>query len=237
VRALFHPRDWRRATVRSYRQTHFLQPAKIGGCIAIAALNLSWQGHGILRAWPSVARFVLVALACYALTTVAEFLWLLLAHPPLSDFEPRVEEKPVAAPDAVDPLIQTLKEVPPDVLREGTLQLAEQMKSFEAGTDKEFVSTMLETRPLQDATEAELDQVIAEDSGQLMQRHLSTWRTYREQFYRPARAFRDELRRRLGIRNTVNEPKIPALDQAVLTGVNPISQAADYLVALARRLK
>jgi len=33
------------------------------------------------------------------------------------------------------------------------------------------------------------------------------------------------------------EPKIPALDQAQLTGAKPIAQAADYLAGLARRLK
>jgi hypothetical protein len=71
----------------------------------------------------------------------------------------------------------------------------------------------------------------------LLERQLLTRRTYRERFFRPARAFRDELRKRLGIRNVSREPKIPALDQGVLSGARPITQAANYLVALARRLR
>ena len=69
-----------------------------------------------------------------------------------------------------------------------------------------------------------------------MERTLSQTRVP-ERFYRPARAFRDELRKRLGIRNVSREPKIPALDAGVLSGAKPITRAANYLVALARRLK
>ena len=65
---------------------------------------------------------------------------------------------------------------------------------------------------------------------------MVTWRIYRERFYRPARAFRDELRKRLGIKNPRREPEIPALDQAALTGAKPITVAADYLTELANRL-
>ena len=39
------------------------------------------------------------------------------------------------------------------------------------------------------------------------------------------------------LHNLQREPKIPALDQAQLTGSKPIAQAADYLAGLARRLK
>ena len=80
---------------------------------------------------------------------------------------------------------------------------------------------------------AQLDQ----QSAELVEHNLRTWRAYKERFYRPARAFRDELRKRLGIRNVNSEPKIPALDRAALTGAKPIAQAADYLAGLARRLK
>src|SRR2546423_1674716 len=75
------------------------------------------------------------------------------------------------------------------------------------------------------------------ESRELMQRHLLTRRAYRERFYRPARALRDELRKRLGIRNVSREPRVPALDEGVLSGAKPITHAANYLVALARRLK
>jgi hypothetical protein len=79
--------------------------------------------------------------------------------------------------------------------------------------------------------------VLDQQSTELLEHDLRTWRAYRERFYRPARAFRDELRKRLGIRNVSREPRIPALDQALLIGAKPIAQAADYLAGLARRLK
>ena len=79
--------------------------------------------------------------------------------------------------------------------------------------------------------------MLDKQSAELMQHNLRRWRTYRDRFYRPARAFRDELRKRLGIRNVNSEPRIPALDQAILSGAKPIAQAANYLAALARRLK
>ncbi|MDQ6873133.1 MAG: hypothetical protein M3037_14205, partial [Gemmatimonadota bacterium] len=70
----------------------------------------------------------------------------------------------------------------------------------------------------------------------LIRQHLTTWRTFRDQFYRPAIAFRNELRKRLGIRNLQRQPEIPALDQATLTGAKPITEAADHLTELANRL-
>jgi hypothetical protein len=160
-----------------------------------------------------------------------------MAPLPPPSIEERLAAEPPPAPEPVDPLVETLREVPPAVLKQGTLQLAEEMRTFEAEGDKEFVTTLLTTPPLANQTDEQLEEALDEQSKELMQSHITTWRTYRDRFYRPARAFRDELRRRLGIRNTSNEPNIPALDQAVLTGANPISDAADYLVALARRLK
>ena len=87
------------------------------------------------------------------------------------------------------------------------------------------------------ATESDRDEVLDKQSAELFEHSLRTWRAYRERFYRPARAFRDELRKRLGIRNLNSEPRIPALEKAELSGSKPIAQAADYLAGLARRLK
>jgi hypothetical protein len=214
-----------------------LHPTRIAPALAVAAINILWQGHGVFRTLPLFGRFVLVALITYLLTTLAEFVWLAMAPLPPPSIEERLAAEPPPAPEPVDPLVETLREVPPAVLKQGTLQLAEEMRTFEAEGDKEFVTTLLTTPPLANQTDEQLEEALDEQSKELMQSHITTWRTYRDRFYRPARAFRDELRRRLGIRNTSNEPNIPALDQAVLTGANPISDAADYLVALARRLK
>jgi hypothetical protein len=117
------------------------------------------------------------------------------------------------------------------------LELAKEMKAFEAVADREFVNTLAGVQQAVVASEAERDEVLDKQSTELVEHDLRTWRAYRERFYRPARAFRDELRKRLGIRNVNSEPRIPALDQAVLTGAKPIAQAADYLASLARRLK
>jgi hypothetical protein len=238
VRIPIQARIWRRSIPGAWKQTQFLQPAKLAGCVAISALNILWRGHGLLRSAPPVTRFVMVAVACYAVTTLAEFLWLVRTGPRFTGFESPTPAKDLTqANSSVDPLVEQLRELPPEELRDETLQLAKEMKSFEAGSDREFVNTLAGTRPLQVATEAERDEVLDKQSVELMEHDLRTWRAYRERFYRPARAFRDELRKRLGIRNVNSEPRIPALDRAVLTGAKPIAQAADYLAGLARRLK
>jgi len=230
-------RIWRRSIPGAWKRTQFLQPAKLAGCVAIAALNILWRGHGIFRSAPAVTRFVAVAILCYVITTLAEFLWLMRTGPRFTGFESPTPAKHVAPIDSADALVEQLRELPPEELRDETLQLAKEMKSFEAGSDREFVNTLAGAPPIQVATEAERDEVLDKQSIELMEHNLRTWRAYRERFYRPARAFRDELRKRLGIRNVNSEPRIPALDRALLTGAKPIAQAADYLAGLARRLR
>jgi len=147
------------------------------------------------------------------------------------------EKTPVQAAPELDPLVEQLSELPRAELKEETLQLAAEMRTFEAGSDGAYVSTLLMPRTLEGMSEEEVDKALDRESTELIQRHLVTWRVYRERFYRPARAFRDELRKRLGIRNPRREPQIPALDQAALTGAKPITEAADHLADLANRLR
>jgi hypothetical protein len=227
---------WRRSIPIAWKQVHLLQSGKIAGAVAISALNVLWTGHGVLRSSPVAVRLVAVWVICYVLTTVAEFLWLLSSGPRFTGFE---SPTPPATGEfeSVDPLVEQLKTLPPSALREETLQLATEMKSFEAGSVREFVATLASPPPLQAATEAERDEALDRESIGLVERHLLTARAYRERFYRPARALRDELRKRLGIRNTNREPTLPALDEGVLDGAKPITEAANYLAALARRLK
>lgn len=231
------PRKWRRSVPRAWKQTQLLHPAKIAGCVTISALNILWHGHGILRSSPPVLRFVIVGVVCYVVTTTAEFLWFLYSGPSFTGFESPTAAKGATKPPSIDPLVEQLKELPPAELREEVLQLAKEMKSFEAVSDREFVATLAGAKPLSVDTEAERDEVLDQQSAELVEHNLRTWRAYKERFYRPAHAFRDELRKRLGIRNVNSEPKIPALDRAALTGAKPIAQAADYLAGLARRLK
>lgn len=228
---------WRRSIPSAWLQVRLLQPGKIAGAIAVAALNLLWQGHGVLRSSPSTTRFVSVGVICYVLTTLVEFLWFLHNGPRFTGFESPASAPATGEFEAIDPAIEQLKTLPPSELREETLQLAEEMKAFEAGADREFVTTLSSPPPVTADTEAERDEALDRESAVLMARHLRTWRAYRERFYRPARALRDELRKRLGIRNTNSEPWLPALDEAELSGAKPITQAANYLVGLARRLK
>jgi len=189
-----------------------------------------------MRSSPTAVRLIEVALVCYVVTTIAEFLWLLSTGPRFTGFES--PNAPATGEfETIDPIIDQLKSLPPADLREETLQLAAEMKSFEAGSDREFVTTLASLPPIVAGTEAEGNEALDRESAMLMERHLSTWRVYRERFYRPARALRDELRKRLGIRNTNGEPWIPALERAELSGAKPITEAANYLVALARRLK
>jgi len=237
VRISLQPRVWRRSVPRAWSQTQLLQPAKIAGCVAISALNVLWRGHGILRSSPAATRLVVVGVVCYVAMTLAEFLWLLRTGPKFTGFESRTGAKAKTEVDSTDVLVEELSELAPAELRDETLQLAKEMKSFEAGSDREFVNTLAGVHPIPVASEAERDEVLDRQSAELMEHNLRTWRAYRERFYRPARAFRNELRKRLGIRNVNGEPRIPALDQALLTGAKPIAQAADYLAGLARRLR
>jgi hypothetical protein len=234
VRIFLQPRIWRRAVPRAWKQVQFVNITKLAACVAIAAVNLLWRGHGILRSSPAVLRFVVVALACYVVTTIAELVWLVHKGPKFTGFESTTSEK--SRTDSTDALVEELSALPPADLRDETLQLAKEMKSFEAGSDREFINS-LANPPLRVAGDADRDEVLDQQSAELMEHNLRTWRAYRERFYRPARAFRDELRKRLGIRNVNSEPRIPALDRAILTGAKPIAQAADYLASLARRLK
>jgi len=226
-----------RATPIAWEQLPLAQPTRIAGCVTIAALNILWQGHGVLRGEPKALRFIAVAVSCYLVTTFAEFLWLLVTGPRFTGFESPTAANGVAASETTDPLTNQLSALDTAELKIEALQLADEMKRFEAGSDREFVKS-LESDPLPAASsEAEKDEAFDQQSSELMEHNLRTWRTYREVFYRPARALRDELRRRLGIRNVNGEPRIPALDRAVMAGAKPIAQAADYLAGLARRLR
>lgn len=227
----------RRAVPIAWRQVRILHVGKIAGCVAISALNILWQGHGVLRSSPAPFRFAAVAVLCYVATTVAEFLWLLANGPRFTGFESPSGPPPTGEYEAFDPLVAELKTLPPSELREEALQLATEMKSFEAGSDREFVTTLASEPPVATVSEAERDEALDLESKELMERHLETLRTYRENFYRRARAVRDELRKRVGIRDARREPPIPALDEGTLDGAKPITQAANYLAALARRLK
>lgn len=203
----------------------------------ISVLNILWTGHGVFRSWPVGARFAGVLALSYLIVTTAEFVWLVLTVPQPVDMGFREEAPASPITPEVDPLVEQLRVVPAPVLKEGTLQLAEAMRTFEAGSDGDYVSTLLSPRTLETLSEEERDKELDRESSELIQRHLTTWRAYRDRFYRPAIAFRNELRKRLGIRHSHGEPKIPALDQAVLTGAKPITEAADHLTELANRLQ
>ena len=189
-----------------------------------------------MRSSTVVVRAAVVGLGCYVVIMIAELLWLMRVGPKFTGFESTTAPKAAGQVDSTDALVEELSGLPAADLRDETLQLAKEMKSFEVGTDREFVKTLVSALP-QAGTESDRDEVLDKQSAELMQQNLRRWRGYRDRFYRPARAFRDELRKRLGIRNVNSEPRIPALDQAILSGAKLIAQAANYLAALARRLK
>lgn len=180
---------------------------------------------------------MVLGVVAYVITTVAEFLWLLSTGPRFTGFESPTAERVIGKATPTDLLAAELSELPPAELRDEALGFAKEMKDFEVSTDREFVNSLAAAQPLNAATESERDEVLDRQSAELMEHNLRTWRTFREKFYRPARAFRHELRKRLGIRNFNSEPRIPALDHAEFEGARPIAQAADYLAGLARRLK
>ena len=229
-------RDWRRVAPRALKALPLLQPTKLAGCLAIAALNILWHGHGVLRSLAAAPRFASVLVLSYAVITIAEFLWLMVTVPQPVDLGFPERHQVPAAPE-IDPLVAQIQGLPRAELKHETLQLAEEMRIFEAGSDRAYVSTLIGPPAPATLSDEERDRQLDRQSTELVQRHFSTWRVYRDRFYRPARAFRDELRQRLGIRNPQREPEIPALDQAALTGAKPITEAADYLTELANRLR
>jgi hypothetical protein len=237
VRIPIQLRIWRRSVPLAWDQTQIIHPTRLALSVAISALNMLWRGHGIFRFLSSPARFMVVGVIAFLATTIAEFLWLLSTGPRFTGFESPPADKAASQRDSIEPLIAELSVLPPAELRDETLEFAKEMKTFEAGSDREFVKSLIEPVLAATKTESERDEVIDKQSVELFEHNMRTWRAYRERFYRPARAFRDELRKRLGIRNLNSEPRIPALDQAELTGPKPIAQAADYLAGLARRLK
>jgi hypothetical protein len=236
VRLSLRKRNWRRVAPKAWQQLPLLQPVKIAGCVSVSVLNALWKGHGVLRALPITVRFVALSLFCYIVVSVAEFLWLLATVPQPVDLSFPDQPSEPLVPE-IDPLVEQLRELPRSELKEETLQLAEEMRTFEAGSDGAYMSTLLRPRVLTTLSEEERDNELDRESTELIQSHLATWRVYRERFYRPARAFRDELRKRLGIRNPQRDPAIPALDQAALIGAKPITDAADHLTELANRLR
>ena len=236
MRLSLHKRNWRRVAPRAWAQLPLLHPIKIAGCVAVAVLNALWRGHGVLKALALPARLIFVFAVCYLAVTIAEFLWLLATVLQPVDLSFPEETTREAVPE-FDPLVEQLRELPRAELKEETLQLADEMRTFEAGSDGAYMSTLLRPRALGGLSEEERDNELDRESTELIQSHLATWRLYRERFYRPARAFRDELRKRLGIRNPRREPEIPALDQAALIGAKPITEAADHLTDLANRLR
>ena len=227
----------RRAVPIAWNQLALAQPTRIAGCVTIAALNILWQGHGVLRSSPIPIRFIVVALYCYVVTTASEFLWLLVTGPRFTGFESPSSGDAVGKMDTAEHLAAHLQTLPAAELRTEALQLADEMKRFEAGSDREFVKSLAGEALPAIVSESEHEEELDKQSAELLEHNLRTWRTYREHFYRPARAVRNELRRRLGIRNVAGEPRIPALDKAQLNGAKPIAQAADYLAGLARRLR
>lgn len=235
MRVPFKNRSWRRVAPAAWKQLPLLQPTKLAGCVAVSVLNILWQGHGVLRSLPLGARIVGMLVLSYSVVTVAEFVWLLctVQQPVYLGFR---EATPLPAAPEIDPLVEQLADLPRNELKEETLNLAEEMRTFEAGSDSAYVTTLIRPLALTGLSEEERDRKLDRDSTELVHRHFVTWRIYRERFYRPAKALRDELRKRLGIRNPRREPEIPALDHAALTGAKPITEAADYLTELANRL-
>src|SRR5258705_7431303 len=113
---------WRRSIPGAWKQVRLLQPGKVAGAIAIAALNILWHGHGVLRSLPSPTRFATVAAVCYLLTAGAGFLWLMSPSPRVTGFE---APTPPATCEfaAIDPPVHEPKTLPPLGLRDEGLHV------------------------------------------------------------------------------------------------------------------
>ena len=124
----------RRSIPSAWKQIRLLHAGKIAGAIAISAFNVLWEGHGVIRSSPTAVRLIAVALVCYVVTTIAEFLWLLSTGPRFTGFES--PNAPATGEfETIDPIIDQLKSLPPADLREETLQLAGRSEERRVGKE------------------------------------------------------------------------------------------------------
>src|SRR5689334_24077039 len=127
----------RRAVPVAWEQLVLAQPTRIAGCVTIAALNILWQGHGVLRSSPIPIRFFVVGLYCYVVTTVSEFLWLLVTGPRFTGFESPTGGESAGKMDTAEHIAADLKTLPAAELHVEWMELTDGRKRFVAAGDCE----------------------------------------------------------------------------------------------------
>ena len=121
-------------------------------------------------------------------------------------------------------------------IRSGVRDIVEKMRNFETEIKNSHTPFMSRLLP-HDISESERRRVWQEDT----ENHVSLMQKQNAVFnadIRPsALAYRDEMRRRLGETSESNpDYKDLALEHGLLAGINPVSNAANYLEELARKL-
>jgi hypothetical protein len=132
--------------------------------------------------------------------------------------------------------VENLKAWPAAQLRTQVLDLTRRMRTFEAGYEQDKYGDVFRRRNNHASEELRRAQWHA-DSEALMRKSTEHRSAFAEQFLGEALAVREEMCRRLGVsKEAIEKEHVVALDHGMLAGPHPITEAANQLEGLARRL-
>jgi hypothetical protein len=133
--------------------------------------------------------------------------------------------------------VENIAALPVAKIRDRVRAVADGMRTFEAGKRTADMRALLERQHSEGQTEEQKNAAWRAETNQMMQRSIEAQNEFRSRYMPEASALRDEMSRRLGIFPPYSpDHRTVALDYGMLAGVSPLSDAADYLEALARRL-
>lgn len=132
--------------------------------------------------------------------------------------------------------VQNLSQLSNIQLRQRVSDLTARMRTFEAGIKESQMKELSSRSPANLSPEQRQTEWNAYTARMLSQ-SAEAQAQFRSQFLPQALALREAISTRVGILQPYSsDPKTVALDYGMLAGVSPISDAADYLESLARRL-
>lgn len=132
--------------------------------------------------------------------------------------------------------VQNLSQLSNIQLRQRVSDLTARMRTLEAGIKESQMKELSSRSPANLSPEQRQTEWNAYTARMLSQ-SAEVQAQFRSQFLSQALALREAISTRVGILQPYSsDPKTVALDYGMLAGVSPISDAADYLESLARRL-
>jgi hypothetical protein len=132
--------------------------------------------------------------------------------------------------------VENISRLPNEQIRRRVADLATAMRIFEGGRRSANAAELIDRLP-PSATREQRHAAWTEQTTRMLTRSAEEQTQFRIQFLPQALALREAMLNRLGIMPPYPpQPRVVALDFGMLAGVSPISDAANYLEELARRL-